>query len=90
MNARSVILIAAALVALMVPFVAADGCQMGNSPYIVTAGGYYLIDDFCHGPACIGFITIYQESNGAVELQRGDEVRDDTCGGLFTPDTYVF
>lgn len=33
---------------------------------------------------------IYQESNDLAGLQRGDEVHDDTCGGMIEADTIVY
>lgn len=35
-------------------------------------------------------VWIYQESNGIAGLQRDDEMRDDTCGGMIQGDTVIF
>ncbi|HUR70234.1 MAG TPA: hypothetical protein VM370_13400 [Candidatus Thermoplasmatota archaeon] len=41
-------------------------------------------------PECIGYLYVYEESNGIEGLQRQDEVHDDTCGGAIPGDRIVF
>lgn len=42
--------------------------------------------------SCYDFCTywIYEEANGIDGLQRGDEIRDDTCHGMIRADTIIF
>ncbi|HUR68011.1 MAG TPA: hypothetical protein VM370_02110 [Candidatus Thermoplasmatota archaeon] len=64
-----------------------------------TAGGAtYYVDDLC---TLLGFATdhlvgcgdgapwVYEETNSIAGLQRGDEVVDDTCGGIIPRDTII-
>ena len=46
----------------------------------------YVDNDLCQ-PECIFSIWFYEESNGIPGLQRGDEVKDDTCHGMIEADT---
>jgi hypothetical protein len=73
---------------------AAAECGTTSDPEVtldtLVAGTYYIDADICSGPACIGSVWVYQESNGKPGLQRGDEVHDDTCGGLTQADTIIF
>jgi hypothetical protein len=67
----------------------AQECTPTTSVPEVDAGGFYVDNDLCQ-PTCVFSIWIYQESNGILGLQRGDEVHDDTCAGQIDPDTIVF
>lgn len=46
----------------------------------------YVDNDLCQ-PECIFSVWLYCESNGIEGLQRGDEVRDDTCHGMIESDS---
>ncbi len=52
----------------------------------VEAFGFYVDNDLCQ-PQCIFSIWSYEETNGIPGLQRGDEVRDDTCHWMIESDT---
>lgn len=47
---------------------------------------FYVDNDPCQ-PECGFSIWIYEESNDIDGLQRGDEMHDDTCGGMIRSDT---
>jgi hypothetical protein len=49
----------------------------------------YLAIDVCQ-PGCIFSIWTYFEANETPGLQRADEFRDDTCGGLIGSDFIWF
>ena len=92
------ILILAAVLAIAVP-VEADHCTTFSTSApdhdtTVDADGvprYYVDIDYCHvsqnNNECLFSIWLYEETNGIDGLQRGDEVVDDTCGGLIEADT---
>jgi hypothetical protein len=66
-----------------------------QDPLNVVGGDLFVVNDFCQLDGCTFSIWIYQESNGIIGLQRGDEgeciphacVHDD---GWCAPDTIVF
>jgi hypothetical protein len=62
-----------------------DDCQDMSNPVSVLPGGGYG-----GGGGCLFSVWIYQESNGIDGLQRGDEMKDDTCGGEIEMDTLPF
>jgi hypothetical protein len=84
---RSALLVAAACTILASGGLA-QGCSMTTSAPEVDAFGFYVDNDLCQ--ECISSVWIYQESNLIDGLQRGDEVVDDTCGGVFPSDRIVF
>ena len=93
MNKFFTTLLALAALAIAMP-VSAQDCAMTTSAPEVDTGvlpdgsRYYADNDVVIG----GFsFWIYQESNGLDGLQRGDEVHDDTCGGVAgESDTIIF
>lgn len=48
----------------------------------------YLVMDKC-APDCLFSVWVYPEANGIAGLQRGDEMRDDTCHGMIEADVLV-
>lgn len=81
------LIVLAAVLGIAMP-IGAEHCTTYTSAQPeVDAAGYYVDNDPCFG--CIFSIWIYQESNGIPGLQRGDEVYDDTCHGMVSPDTIV-
>lgn len=88
---------AIAILALVL-FLAAGGaashnyCEMTTStPEADTGPGparFYIDNDPCAG--CNFSLWIYMESNGVDGLQRGDDTKDDTCGGEYPSDTIIF
>lgn len=54
--------------------------------------GHYFIPEV-HGTVeteCLFSVWTYTESNDIPGLQRGDEVKDDTCRGMIQSDTLTF
>lgn len=88
-----------ALVALAFPPALADCTPSTTTPMVTSptcdpaVGGsvpcLYVNNDLCQLD-CIGGFTIYQETNGIPGEQRGDEIADDTCGGMIAPDAIFF
>lgn len=74
--------------ALAVP-VSAEECIPTTSNPEVDIGGQYVDNDLCQ-PECLFSIWFYSEANGIEGLQRGDEVVDDTCGGMIDSDVLTF
>lgn len=58
-----------------------------------TLGRWYVDSDhercFPFGSECTYSVWIAPESNGRDGYQRGDEMRDDTCGGQYESDTWL-
>ncbi|HUR67654.1 MAG TPA: hypothetical protein VM370_00280 [Candidatus Thermoplasmatota archaeon] len=63
-------------------------CEPTTSQPEIDAFGFYVDNDSCFD--CFITIWIYQESNLIPGLQRGDELHDDTCGGMIASDRIVF
>lgn len=76
------------IIALALP-AGANGCLPTTSTPELDVAGFYIENDPCQ-PECMWSFWVYQESNGMDGLQRGDEVKDDTCGGVIEADTIVF
>lgn len=105
MNKLFTTLVTLAALSIMIPAGMADTCTPSTSAATVTtpatgvdetsggpsssSGIYYFVNDACQ-PDCVFSDWLYQETNGIDGLQRGDEVVDDTCGGLISPDTDIF
>lgn len=83
------------MLAFLTPADASHCAGWSTSAADAEAGGYYVVDDcflgWCSllGPSVDGALWIYEESNGAPGLQRGDEIQDDTCHGMIAADTIV-
>ncbi len=77
---------ALALVLTFVTPAIGEACTPTTSEPEFDVAGFYVDNDVCQ-PNCLFSIWIYQESNGIEGLQRGDEVVDDTCGGMIESDT---
>lgn len=60
--------------------------EIDTDPLDVTGVRWYFDNDLCQ-PECLFSMWFYQESNGIPGLQRGDEVKDDTCHGMIEGDT---
>lgn len=71
------------------PAAGADHCATWSTSNpeadTTTMGGPYYVDldGIAEG------IWIYEESNGLPGLQRGDEMKDDTCHGSIESDTII-
>jgi hypothetical protein len=63
-----------------------DTCNVAGLGIDASNGGCVYIDNDVCQPECLFSVWIYCESNGMEGLQRGDEVRDDTCNGAFESD----
>lgn len=50
---------------------------------------FYIVTEMCDASGCLAGTWVYRETNGYDGLQRLDELRDDTCGGLLEPDTLM-
>lgn len=68
-----------------------EECIPSTSDPEVAVAGQYVDNDFCQfeDDPCLFSIWHYQESNDIDGLQRGDEVVDNTCGGLIDADTII-
>lgn len=66
-----------------------DGSQVVVDTTTNDAVVHYLAIDLCQ-PDCFFSIWPYREYNGVPGLQRADEMRDDTCGGLYEGDGFEF
>ncbi|HUR68010.1 MAG TPA: hypothetical protein VM370_02105 [Candidatus Thermoplasmatota archaeon] len=94
---RSILVPMFALLLLTAPFALADECVPTTSFAPIAAAGYYVYEP-CIDPDdasdCSDWgpwsIWVYEESNGIAGLQREDELRDDTCGGMIDSDTFIF
>lgn len=66
-----------------------DSADLGGTGVGLPAHGprYYVDNDPCQ-PQCLFSTWAYEESNGIDGLQRGDEVKDDTCGGMIESDGF--
>lgn len=72
----------------------AAGCEPSTSPAFFHGGDpigpSYIAADPCPRECPLGAVYwVYDETNGIDGLQRADENRDDTCGGLIEADTFV-
>jgi hypothetical protein len=82
------------LAILSLGLVHAEGCVPTTSDALWTScyasdQCYYGAFDVCQ-PQCLFSYWLYEESNDIPGLQRGDEVHDDTCGGVIDSDTIVW
>ena len=91
-------LLALVFAVALVPPAGAEGCVPGTSTSsaemtVIELPGcnntvcYVVVDHDASG--CMGAVWVYPESNGVPGLQRADECRDDTCGGMTEADTYL-
>lgn len=84
-------LLALATLALFLPAGAEECVPTTSEPEIDTGetgfGRYYVDNDVCQFDGCAFSVWVYQESNGIDGLQRNDEMKDDTCGGMIDSDT---
>lgn len=82
------------LMALLPMSAVAEHCESwSTSQPEVDAGayGYYVdYDPPCQMEAVCEGVFVYEETNGAPGLQRGDEHIDDTCHAAIAADALVF
>lgn len=69
----------------LTPVIAQECTPTTSDPEVDVGGVYYIDNDWCQ-PTCMFSIWIYEEANGIEGLQRGDEVKDDTCNGQIESD----
>lgn len=82
------VLVALAAAALL-PLSAADHCATYTTAQPEVALENHYVDlDACQ-TGCGPSLRIYEESNGIGGLQRGDDVQDDTCHGMISPDARI-
>lgn len=88
-----------AILVLAAPLALATDECIPTTTDAISAGAYYVyepcLDDTPQGREECAYwgpwsIWIYEESNGISGLQRQDELRDDTCGGMIAGDAIVF
>jgi hypothetical protein len=91
------ILLGVALAALAFGMVGANECTPTTTDPMLTVGSSFATTLYAHEDCfgnriCSGIFSlwIYEESNDIPGLQRGDEIIDDTCGGVIPADTIIF
>ena len=87
MNRLATTLLLLAALGVAIPAGLAQNCRPSTSDAI-PMGELYLVNDVCDEDCLVSFY-VYEETNGADGLQRGDDIVDDTCAGMIKSDTIV-